>query len=232
MAEGGTLFLDEIGEIAPNVQAKLLRALQEREVRPVGSAQPVSVDLRIVAATNRDLREMVTSGAFRQDLFYRLDVVRVVLPPLRERREDIPLLARHFLEKHRGARGPQALAPEALERLVAYPWPGNVRELENAVESALALSPSDRLGPADFPLGGARPLASPGVGPADLPLSLDAYERCALERALAEERGDASRAARRLGIGRSTFYRKLAKHDLTPGRRPNGRVAGDAIAIG
>ena len=218
MADGGTLFLDEIGEVAPSVQARLLRALQEREVRPVGSAQPVAVDLRIVAATNRDLQERVEEGSFRQDLFYRLDVVRIELPPLRDRREDIPLLASHFLDKHRG-RNTQVLGfePEALARLVDYTWPGNVRELENAVESALALGANERLRASDFSLGGARttPLAA---APGDLPLSLDAYERCVLERALAESRGDATGAARQLGIGRSTLYRKLAKHGLSPGR--------------
>ena len=232
VADGGTLFLDEIGELALSVQARLLRALQEREVRPVGSAQPVQVDLRIVAATNRDLKECVEQGTFRQDLFYRLDVVRIELPPLRDRREDIPFLASHFLDKHRGRRSRvQGFEPDALTRLVEYAWPGNVRELENAIESALALCPHERLHARDFSLGAAR--ASAVALPADLPLSLDAYERCVLERTLAETRGDATGAARQLGIGRSTLYRKLAKHGLSPGRsaRDGATAAGDGASI-
>lgn len=221
VADGGTLFLDEIGEVAPAVQARLLRALQEREVRPVGSGQAVSVDLRIVAATNRNLQDCVDEGSFRQDLFYRLDVVRIDLPPLRERREDIPLLATHFFDKHRGAATRvEGLDPAALTRLMEYAWPGNVRELENAVESALALCPNRRLGPDDFSLGSARSVEVAQPVPSDLPLSLDAYERCVLERALGESCGDATGAARSLGIGRSTLYRKLAKHGLSPRRAP------------
>ncbi len=225
MADGGTLFLDEIGELAPSVQARLLRALQEREVRPVGSGRPVSVDLRIVAATNRNLQKRVDEGSFRQDLFYRLDVVRIELPPLRERVEDIPLLANHFFDKHRGASTKvTGFEPDALTRLTAYSWPGNVRELENAIEAALALCPNTRLSAADFALGNGRTAETPPA-PVDLPLSLDAYERCVLERALGEARGDATGAARRLGIGRSTLYRKLAKHGLSTRRGPQALVA-------
>ena len=233
MADGGTLFLDEIGEVAPAVQARLLRAIQQREVRPVGSGRPVPVDLRIVAATHRDLQGLVDSGAFRQDLFYRLDVVRIALPPLRERAEDIPLLAQHFLEKHQGPDcATRSLEADVLSRLVAHSWPGNVRELENAIESALALNPGGRLGIADFPLGRAA-RRTPVAMQSELPLTLDAYERCALERALAENRGDAARAARQLGIGRSTLYRKLAKHGLKPGRgaAADGPAVGKAAAI-
>jgi two-component system response regulator AtoC len=220
-ADGGTLFLDEIGELAPAVQARLLRALQEREVRPVGSGHAVSVDLRIVAATNRNLQESVDQGEFRQDLFYRLDVVRIELPPLRKRREDIPLLATHFFDKHRGVgTRVEGFEPAAMTRLGEYAWPGNVRELENAVESALALCPNTRLRPEDFSLGSGRSVEVSQPEPSDLPLSLDAYERCVLERALGEARGDATGAARRLGIGRSTLYRKLAKHGLSPRRVP------------
>jgi two-component system response regulator HydG len=216
MADGGTLFLDEIGEVSPTVQAKLLRALQEKEVRPVGASRAETVDLRIVAATHRDLEAMVAEGRFRQDLFYRLHVVRIEIPPLRARSEDIPLLVHHFLAKHRGPRsGVEGIEDAALERLQGARWPGNVRELENVIESAMALAPGPRLRPADLP-------RVPSVGPVHalaplhLPLSLDAYERCALERALEESAGDATAAAKRLGIGRSTFYRKLAKHRLQP----------------
>ncbi len=234
MANRGTLFLDEIGEVAPAVQARLLRAIQEREVRPIGSGQPVPVDLRIVAATHRNLQEQVDSGAFRQDLFYRLDVVRIDLPPLRDRTEDIPLLAQHFIEKHQSPHHPaRGLSPEVVRRLVGHAWPGNVRELENAIESAIALNPSEPLGVADFPLQ-RETRVSRVDKPVDVPLSLDAYERCALERALAEHRGDAASAARSLGIGRSTLYRKLAKHGLAArraGAAPAAAPAGEPALI-
>jgi transcriptional regulator with PAS, ATPase and Fis domain len=217
MAHGGTVFLDEIGEVPLPVQAKLLRALQHKEVRPVGASRPVPVDIRVVSATHRDLAAMVEGQRFRTDLFYRLDVVRLEIPPLRDRRGDIPLLVHHFLRKHRPADSPvRGVEDSALEELVQQDWPGNVRELENVVESALALAQTERLGRADLArVRGRRPSRAP-VPTADVPLSLDAYERCALERALAEESGDATRAARRLGIGRSTLYRKLARHGLRP----------------
>ncbi len=209
MAEGGTLFLDEIGELPLQVQAVLLRALQEKEIRPVGASRSVPVDIRVISATHRDLAQMAEAGHFRRDLFYRLNVVRIDLPPLRERRDDIPLLVQHFLEKHAGARGPREIEDRALEWLCSASWPGNVRELENALESALALASGPLLRLEDLPQGRA---AGAAAGPtAELPLSLEAYERAALERALAESRGDARQAARRLGIGRSTFYRRLQK---------------------
>jgi two-component system response regulator HydG len=218
-AHGGTLFLDEIGEIPPSVQAKLLRALQEKEIRPVGGSSSVPVDIRVICATHRDLERMVAEGRFRQDLFYRLDVVRIEIPPLRERRDDIPLLVHHFMRKYRGAHSPvEGIEDEALQRLIETDWPGNVRELENAIESALALARGPRLRASDLP--GARRAAPRSAAqiPLDVPLSLGAYERLAIERALAETGGDAPEAARRLGLGRSTFYRKLAKHGLQPGR--------------
>ena len=220
MAEGGTLFLDEVGEIPPNVQAKLLRALNNKQVRPVGGTEEQAVDIRVVAATHRDLHEMVEAGSFRLDLLYRLDVVGIEVPPLRERREDIPLLVHHFLDKHRGPSSSiEGIEDEALEALVAAEWPGNVRELENVVESALALAPGPRLRTTDLPLCRPAVLVPPtGAGPVVPELSLEAYERAALERALDECGGDAVAAARRLGVGRSTLYRKLARHGLKPGR--------------
>jgi len=214
VAQGGTLFLDEIGEIAPGVQVKLLRALQEKEIRPVGATRSWPVDLRIIAATHRDLEALVAEGRFRQDLFYRLHVVKIEIPPLRERREDIPLLVHHFLAKHRASGSSvDGIDDAALERLMGSSWPGNVRELENVIESAMALAPGPRLRPADLPRE-RRLVSAEVVAPLDLPLSLEAYERCALQRALEECGGDATAAARCLGIGRSTLYRKLSKHRL------------------
>jgi two-component system response regulator HydG len=228
MAQGGTLFLDEIGEIPLTVQAKLLRALQYKEVRAVGAAAPVAVDIRVVTATHRDLLAMVEAGRFRMDLYYRLHVVRLEIPPLRERIEDVPLLVQHFLERHVRRGAPIAIAEDALERLMSHDWPGNVRELENVIESALALARGPRLRAADLPIGRSRPAAAPPratePAPAGLPLSLDAYERSALERALREAGGNATDAARRLGIGRSTFYRKLGKHGLRVAEGASGLV--------
>jgi len=217
MAEGGTLFLDEIGEIPAAVQAKLLRALQYKEVRPVGGGQPISVDLRVITATHRDLAAMVEVNRFRMDLYYRLNVVRVEIPPLRERPEDIPLLVQHFLHKHSQSGGSRQaecqIEDAALSAMVHHDWPGNVRELENAIESALVFARGGLLRAPDIPLarGRARTTAAPPVA---LPLSLEAYERSALERALRETGGNATEAARRLGIGRSTLYRKLSKHGI------------------
>jgi two-component system response regulator HydG len=233
MAHRGTLFLDEIGEIPSGVQAKLLRALQHKEVRPVGASEVVPVDIRVLCATNRDLAAMVSEGLFRMDLYYRLNVVRIEIPRLRERREDIPHLAHHFLVKHRRQGSlVGGFEPEALEMLSRHDWPGNVRELENAIESGLALASGERLRAADLGLGegvigGTRAALR---GP-ELPLSLEAYERCAIERALQESGGDAAEAARRLGIGRSTLYRKLSKHGILARRDPRRAGVGASDAI-
>ena len=153
VADGGTLFLDEIGELPLAVQVKLLRAIQEKEVRPVGATRlRAGRHLRIIAATHRDLERMIAAGSFRTDLFYRLDVVRIEIPPLRERREDIPLLVQHFIAKHARRGAPiEGIEDDALELLCAQDWPGNVRELENVIESALALAPGPRLRAADLP---------------------------------------------------------------------------------
>jgi two-component system response regulator HydG len=226
MAEGGTLFLDEIGELPNHVQAKLLRALQQNEVRPVGAAHVVPVDLRVIAATHRDLDAMVAEGTFRADLFYRLNVVRVGIPSLRERREDIPLLVHHFLRAYRRREAPvEGIDDDALQLLVEQDWPGNVRELENTVESALALAPGPRLRLGDLPIVRSGRGSTGYALDEALPLTLASYERAALERALRESRGDATDAARSLGIGRSTFYRKLARHGLG-GARPGVGSAG------
>jgi DNA-binding NtrC family response regulator len=218
IANRGTLFLDEIGEIPLHVQAKLLRALQHKEVRPVGASSSKPIDIRVISATHRDLASMVDEGGFRTDLFYRLNVVRIVIPPLRERREDIPLLVHHFLRKHAGENSRiEGIEERALELLMASDWPGNVRELENTIESAMALAPGPRLCISDLALNRPVNRASSVFAPTDLPLSLDAYERCAIERALAECAGDVIAASRILEIGRSTLYRKLAKYGIAAG---------------
>jgi two-component system, NtrC family, response regulator HydG len=206
-AHGGTLFLDEVGELPLGLQAKLLRAIQEREVRPLGATDARAVDVRLIAATNRDLAAEVRAGRFRADLFYRLRVVSLALPPLRERPEDVPVLASHFVE--RAAQGTKVigLEPEALERLIAQRWEGNVRELENVIEAAVALAQGPRITAADLRLSSFdEPRAQL---PGDVALSLDAYERACLEEALRRCEGDVRAAAKLLGIGRSTFYRKL-----------------------
>jgi DNA-binding NtrC family response regulator len=210
LAHGGTIYLDEVGDLGPELQPKLLRVLQERRLERIGGGEAIPVDVRVVAATNRDLETLIRDGRFREDLYYRLNVVTLALPPLRERIEDIPFLVDHFLGKYGAELGERAVATDALERLMGYGWPGNVRELENVIESAIALAPGPRLRVADLPR--ARRGAEAAPLSADVPLSLEAYERCALERALAESGGDAAEAARRLGIGRSTFYRKLGRH--------------------
>jgi len=208
-AQRGTLFLDEVGELALGLQAKLLRAIQEREVRPLGAVDAQPIDVRLIAATNRDLAAEVRAGRFRADLFYRLRVVALALPPLRERPEDVPVLASHFVE--RAARGTKVigLEPEALERLIARRWEGNVRELENTIEAAVALAQGPRITAADLRMSSFdEPRAQL---PGGLPLALEAYERACLEEALRRCEGDVRAAARLLGIGRSTFYRKLGR---------------------
>ncbi len=216
-AQGGTLFLDEIGELPLHLQAKLLRALQEREVRPLGTGAPQTVNVRIIAATHRDLVERVRLALFRADLFYRLRVVTIGIPALRERPEDIPALALHFLERLRGRTQISGIEPDAMEALLAQPWEGNVRELENAIEAAAALAPGPRLSAADL---GFRTRSDPQVrvpSPAGIELSLASFERACLQQALERAQGDVLRAARLLGIGRSTLYRKLGRHRLRAG---------------
>jgi DNA-binding NtrC family response regulator len=206
-AHGGTLFLDEIGELPVTLQSKLLRAIQEREVRPLGASGAESVDVRIVAATHRDLATEVRAGRFRADLFYRLRVVSLALPPLRERPEDVPVLASHFLERAAAGTKITGLEPEALERLMAQRWEGNVRELENTIEAAVALAQGPRVTAADLRLTNASAPSAPL--PEGIALSLAAFERACLDEALRRSQGDVRAAAKLLGIGRSTFYRKM-----------------------
>jgi DNA-binding NtrC family response regulator len=218
-ADGGTILLDEIGELPAPIQAKLLRVLQEGEVRPVGEDQAVKVDVRIIAATHRDLLEMAREGKFREDLYYRLKVVQLVVPPLRERREDIPLLARHFLNEYsrRFGVGPYKVTPPLLEQLLAHDWPGNVRELENAIESLVALSQGEldlSLLPTPRQATAATAKPEEAVPARDLKLRMDAYERGLIVSALEEAHGNRSLAARMLGINRATLHGKLRKYGI------------------
>jgi DNA-binding NtrC family response regulator len=212
-AGNGTLFLDEIGDLPIDLQAKLLRALQEKEIRPVGSTDRVSIAVRVIAATNRDLDEAVRQGKFRQDLFFRLNVVQIKLPPLRERKGDIPLLVNSFLEKFSDADGPtRTVSEDAMAKFMAYDWPGNVRELENAIERAVALSTSSLLHVGDLPTS-LQYGASEKLPQNDVLLPLDELERRAIKRALRESGGDKLAAARLLGIGKTTLYRKLKRYE-------------------
>ncbi|MFZ0038130.1 MAG: sigma-54 dependent transcriptional regulator, partial [Candidatus Acidiferrales bacterium] len=212
-ADSGSLFLDEIGDLPVDLQAKLLRALQEREIKPVGSTERVTISARVIAATNRDLEGAVRNGSFRQDLFFRLNVVQIKLPPLRERKTDIPLLVNAFLEKfsQAGARA-HTIAADAMARLIAYDWPGNVRELENAIERAVALSSGPFLQIADLP-SNLQFGTSDRFPEKDEVLPLDELERRAILRALRESGGDKLAAARLLGIGKTTLYRKLKQYE-------------------
>ena len=224
-ANGGTLFLDEIGDMGLGLQGKLLRVLQDREIRPVGGTQSVKIDVRIIAATNRDLRQEIEAGRFRRDLFYRLNVIPIEIPPLRERPEDIPLLATAFLRKHADGR-PRRLSAAALERLQHCVWEGNARELENVIERALALSDASEIGLEDLPL----PTETPAAPPAD-PQSLvrDAFERrltlaeledLYIDQVLAQTGGNKVQAARILGINRRTLYRRGDRRAGREGAEP------------
>ena len=217
-ADGGTILLDEVGELTPAAQAKLLRVLQEGEVRPVGEERSRTVDVRVLAATHRTLEELVKAGRFREDLFYRLNVVRLHIPPLRERPDDVALLARHFLDRFAARFGVPALrVPEALfDRLRAHRWPGNVRELENALESLVALSPPESLDLSLLPFGGGggEAAAAKDGEPLGLKQRVESYEKGIVVEALREARGNRSEAARRLGISRVTLHDKLKKYGL------------------
>ncbi len=223
-ADGGTLFLDEVSEMSPGMQVKLLRALQEKEITPVGADRVIRVDVRIITATNKDLLREVREGRFREDLYYRLNVVTLKIPPLRDRREDIPLLAQHYLadfsEKNRKAI--KGFTPQAMDQLLKYPWPGNVRELMNAVERGVVLTRSDYIDAADMPhisdveipsdmlpADVIRTDALPAVSP-----SLEEVEKEVILKTLDVVKGNKSEAARRLGITRRTLHQKLRKYGL------------------
>jgi DNA-binding NtrC family response regulator len=218
-ASGSTLFLDEVGDLKRDLQVKLLRTLQEREILRVGGTERVRVDVRIVAATNQDLEREVREGRFREDLYYRLNVIPIVLPPLRERRTDIPLLVEHFVAKYGGDRR-RGVSPQALEALVAYDWPGNVRELESAIERALLLGEQDLIVPEDLPAAvQARVSAPRGAMDLDIPeggIDLEALEQTLLLKALEKAGGNVSRAARLLGLSRRTLQYRMGKLQGAP----------------
>jgi DNA-binding NtrC family response regulator len=239
LANGGTAFFDEVGDLPIELQVKLLRVLQEREFRPVGSLQRMQVDIRIIAATHRDLQREIAAGRFREDLFHRLNVIRLTLPPLRERKEDIPLLIEHFLE----ATGQRFMvAPQAMDAIMRYDWHGNVRELKNCIDRMVAFNSGPLLHFADLPTavvndaraeqsigfamaagvsGGTNASAGirtmPAVTSQGSIVPLHEVERRAIEQALVYTRGDRTTAAHLLGIGRTTLYRKLKEYGYAPG---------------
>jgi DNA-binding NtrC family response regulator len=229
LASGGTAFFDEIGELPIELQVKLLRVLQEQELRPLGSLQRIKIDVRLVAATNRDLQQEVAAGRFREDLFHRLNVVRLTLPPLRERKEDIPLLIERFLSM---ADRRVTLSYEASEAIMEYDWPGNIRELMNCLERMMSFNSSPLLHFADLPTsvanfsrarnqiglaataaGGESTAPPPGM-PARSIVPLQELEKRAIQHALVHTRGDRTTAAQLLGIGRTTLYRKLKEYEI------------------
>jgi two-component system nitrogen regulation response regulator GlnG len=239
LAHGGTLFLDEIGDMPVELQTKLLRALQERTIERVGGHESIRVDVRVLAATNRDLETHMRDGRFREDLFYRLNVVTLNLPPLRERRRDIPLLVEHFLAKYADSLGERGVAPEALDRLVGYEWPGNVRELENVVQRAMVMATSGVIIPEHLPIGPVSAAASVAIDSSleeiierkliecvrglrehasanlyDLMIGL--VEKPLLRAVLRETGGNQVRAAQILGINRNTLRKKLTEHGIDP----------------
>jgi len=229
LADQGTILLDEIGEIPLQTQVKLLRVLQEGEFERVGGTETIRVDVRIVAATNADLPRAVAEGRFREDLFYRLNVITIPVPPLRERREDIPLLVQHFLEKYTLLTGKnvKGIAPEALDRLQTCDWPGNVRELENVIERAVVLATGELISCADIPEKAEGKESLGGLIPFRLGQSLADLEQEAIQRTLRAVGGDKDAAARILGIGVATLYRRLKEMEEAD-KRVNGEGPGES----
>ncbi|WP_040411848.1 sigma-54 dependent transcriptional regulator [Desulfosporosinus sp. OT] len=219
LADGGTLFLDEIGELSFNVQAKLLRVLQERTFERVGGEKTIKVDVRIIAATNRDLLKEAQEGRFREDLYYRLNVFPIFVPPLRERREDISELTEHFLEKLRTYGGSKTLGPGVLSQLKAYTWPGNVRELENVVERMVIISQGAEIEMDSLPFLGIPPKLEKNIGGFVLPtegISLEEFEKSFLQQAMEHTGGNQSQAAKQLGLSRHAFLYRLEKYGIDP----------------
>jgi DNA-binding NtrC family response regulator len=223
-ASGGTIFLDEVGEMSASAQARLLRVLQERVLQRVGGTETIELDVRVISASNRDLAKMVEESSFRQDLFYRLVVFPITLPPLRDRREDIPLLVEHFLEKYARDAGKRVTRVEsqAMEAMTSHGWPGNVRELENVIHRTLLVSSGLELTFEDLPpgIGGEQAATASETQPttpsggASGTLNLEELERETIVRAIEQNKGNLSDVARQLGIGRSTLYRKLEQYGL------------------
>jgi len=220
LAHGGTIFLDEISEMSMAMQAKLLRVIQEKEIQRVGGEETLNVDIRVIAATNRDLKEEIEAGRFREDLYYRLNVVTLPVPPLKERREDVPLLAQDFLERfaEKNRKRIKGFTPQAMDRMVRYGWPGNVRELMNAVERGVILCQGEYVSELDFPISVGEGLPPTRETPEieDMPaeLSLAEVERTTILKTLESSGGNKSEAARRLGITRRTLHRKLKKYGM------------------
>ena len=227
VADGGTLFLDEVGEISPSTQVRLLRVLQEGEFQRVGGAATLKVDVRIIAATNQNLEALIKEGRFRQDLYYRLHVFPIEIPPLRERADDIPLLVSHFIEKRKGNLNKQTsgMNPQAMALLMAYPWPGNIRELENIVQRMMVTSKGVVLDPQDLPVeihGTTRDQMTPGSGTAATAKDLKGIskessgliEKNAIMDALSKWEGNVTRAAKALSISRATLQNKMKQFDL------------------
>jgi DNA-binding NtrC family response regulator len=220
VAGGGTFFLDEVGNTSLAIQVKLLRVLEDKKITPVGDTKPIDVDVRLIAATNADLEEDVKAGRFRKDLFYRLNVIPVHIPPLRDRREDIPLLVDYFIARYcaRAKAGNKKISDAAMRILVAYPWPGNVRELENTIERAVLLSRIDTLDVTDFPerLSQPEPAALVKESEPATP-TLESIEKAYIQYVMAQTDGKKSEAARILGIDASTLYRKIERYKLKDG---------------
>jgi two-component system nitrogen regulation response regulator NtrX len=229
LADGGTLFLDEVGDMTLKTQAKVLRVLQEQKVEPVGGTGSVTVDVRVIAATNKNLEEEIRRGTFREDLFFRLNVIPFHVPPLRERRQDVPLLARHFLAAISAEYGrrPKQLAPEALDALVAQPWPGNVRELRNTIERLVIMTAGERIEPRHLPppllsaanAAAAAPETAPAGGFASLAEAREDFEKRYIWRKYQECGGNMSRTAEALQVERSNLYRKMKGYGLLPLRK-------------
>jgi two-component system nitrogen regulation response regulator NtrX len=231
LADGGTLFLDEIGDMSLKTQAKVLRALQEQTIEPVGGPGSIRVDVRVIAATNKDLEKEIEAGTFRDDLYFRLNVIPFHVPPLRERREDIPVLARHFVEVLSAEHGrrPKPLAPEAVERLARLPWPGNVRELRNIIERLVIMAPGEQIELRHLPssllealppgAASAAVATEPIAGATSLAAAREEFERQFILGRYRECGGNMSRTAEALGVERSNLYRKMKSYGLLPARR-------------
>ena len=216
LADGGSIFLDEIGTLSTALQSKILRVLQEREFEPLGAERTQRVDVRVIAATNRDLKQMVTDGRFQEDLYYRLNVIPIAIPPLRDRREDIPVLVDHFVDKHRQRTGKRidGVADEAVQALQRYDWPGNVRELENAIERAVVLATGPTITPASISMLGATTTPAPGLPTLRLHQNLEWVERETIRRALDQAGGVKKDAAELMGISQRALSYYLAKYRI------------------